>query len=166
MGNGKYNNFYNMTFQPCAKPWNQYAKMEIPVHSIIGAQDIRQGTILCDFISIADVYRSVGSRARASYQSVSDSSALLFDQVTTNVVTSPTCCNSLRPSPFVSGRFYPRPALRFAAVRPWLRELTLSGLSCRSPSEIQRPLHSPLDSGFEAIVVCRRGLLSLAAGRT
>ena len=70
---------------------------ELSVQSIIGAQDIRQGTIFCDFLSIADVYRSEDNRARASFQSVYRSSALVFGLVTTNVATESRCRSSVPP---------------------------------------------------------------------
>ena len=76
---------------------------ELSVQSIIGAQDIRQGTIFCDFLSIADIYRSTHNPARASFQSVSFPSVPILGQVTTKVVTWPPCCNSPRPSPFLGG---------------------------------------------------------------
>ncbi len=90
----KLQHFLQHDSRASAKRSNIEGIFELPVPSIMGAQDMRQNTIFCDFLSIADVYRGVHNRARASFHAVSRPFPPVFNPVSTIVATGSRRCSS------------------------------------------------------------------------
>lgn len=82
----------------------------------MGATEIRPGTILCELLSIADIYPKAGNPARASIWPVSGLSKPALDCVTADITNwSPSLGSP--PSLFLCGECHPSRLQRLAAAR-------------------------------------------------